>query len=285
MASSEDEIDMASDDDGLGYAPAAGPGDLATTIRTNSDGLEAGPVELAAGDRDIPAYAAWPSGTTDRPVVLVLSEAFGLHEHIADVVRRFAHAGYFAVAPDLMVRQGDPRTFDDVGALVSDLLLRIPDEQVMDDLDATVAWASALGADTSRLAVSGFCWGGRWTWLYAAHRPMAAGVAWYGIVDGTGTFPDAPQRFPRHPLDLAPLLQTPVLGLYGGQDDAIPTATVEELERRLADGTPDAVASELVLFPRAGHAFFADYRESYEARSAQEAWARCLGWIDDRTRP
>lgn len=275
---------MNADDHDLGYASAAGPGGLTTTIHTTSDGLDGGRTAVAAGDRDIPAYAAWPAGAPDRPVVLVLSEAFGLHEHIADVVRRFAHEGYFAVAPDLMVRQGDPRSFDDVDALVAELLLKIPDAQVMRDLDATVAWAAAQGGDTSRLTVTGYCWGGRWTWLYAAHRPMAAAVAWYGIVDGAGMFPDDPELFPRHPLDLPPHLATPVLGLYGAQDEAIPTATVEEMRRRLGEGTPDAAAAEIVLYPDAGHAFFADYREGYEPASAQDAWARCLAWIGDRTR-
>lgn len=273
---------MTSDDD-LGYAPAAGRG-RAAAIRTTSAGLEAQRMSIPAGDREIPAYAAWPPGAPDRPVVLVLSEAFGLHEHIADLVRRFAHEGYFAVAPDLMVRQGDPRAFADVDALVENLLLKIPDAQVMDDLDATVAWATARGAQTARLAVTGYCWGGRWTWLYAAHRPMAAGVAWYGIVDGTGVFPDERALFPRHPLDLPPELRTPVLGLYGGQDEAIPTATVEEMRGRLGRGTAEAVASEIVIFPQAGHAFFADYRESYEPRAAREAWQRCLRWIGQRTR-
>lgn len=274
---------MGSDDD-LGYAPAAGAGGLATTIRTSSDGLDARRIAIAAGGEKIPGYAAWPAGSPGRPVVLVLSEAFGLHEHIADIVRRFAHEGYFAVAPDLMVRQGDPRTFDDVGELVGKLLLTIPDGQVMDDLDATVAWAASQGADVSRLAMTGFCWGGRWTWLYAAHRPLAAGVAWYGIVDGAGMFPDDPVLFPRHPLEIATDLETPVLGLYGAQDDAIPTETVEGMQRQLADGSPAAKTSEIVIFADAGHAFFADYRESYEPRSALDGWERCLRWIGDRTR-
>ncbi len=278
--------DSATNDDGeMGYAPAAGRGDPATAIHTTSTGLDVRRSAIAAGDRDIPAYAAWPEGSPDRPVVLVLSEAFGLHEHIADIARRFAHEGYFAVAPDLMVRQGDPQSFADVATLVEDLLLKIPDAQVMADLDATVAWAATQGADTSRVAVTGYCWGGRWTWLYAAHRRLAAAVAWYGILDGDGTFPDDPDRFPRHPIDVASAdLKTPVLGLHGGRDEAIPVTTVQEMKRRLADGSPTAVASEIVLYPEAGHAFFADYRENYDPRAASDAWSRCLRWIGDRTR-
>jgi carboxymethylenebutenolidase len=270
---------MSHEEPQLGYARATGP-QAASTIHTSGDGLDGGRVAVPAGDRDIPAYYAHPAGDPGRPLVLVLGEAFGLHEHIADVVRRFAHAGYFAVAPDLMVRQGDPQAFEDIDALVSDLLLTIPDEQVMGDLDATFAWAASQGADTTRSAATGFCWGGRWTWLYAAHRGLDAAVAWYGIVDGTSTFPADPARFPQHPLDVAGALKTPVLGLYGAQDDAIPVAGVEAMRTRLAAGSTAAQASNIIIYEAAGHAFFADYRPSYVAEAAQAAWRECLQWLD-----
>lgn len=266
-------------DDGLGYSPATGSEPAATTIHTPDDGLEARLVEVDAGDRMIRAYFAAPERAVDAPLLLILSEAFGLHEHIADVACRFAHQGYFAIAPDLMVRQGDPLSYDDIGTLVSDLLLKIPDVQVMSDLDATVAWARRNGASSERLAATGFCWGGRWTWLYAAHRPMDAAVVWYGIVDGSGTFPTDPAMFPRHPVDLADDLKAPVLGLYDGEDEAIPLGTIQAMERRLTKGDSEARASRIHVYPETGHAFFADYRESYIADVATNAWTRCLAWL------
>jgi len=269
--------------DGLGYTRATGPTQAPTTIRTSTAGLDAGMVSVDAGDRAVPAYAARPAGRTDLPLVLVISEAFGLHEHIADIARRFAHRGYFALAPDLMGRQGDPMRYDDIGRLVNELLLTIPDDQVMHDLDATVAWARAQGASRDRLAATGFCWGGRWTWLYAAHRRLDAAVAWYGIVDGHAMFPDDTALFPRHPLAVTEDLTAPVLGLYGGQDEAIPIETVEAMRDRLRHGSEAARASTIQLYPDAPHAFFADYRDSYSAGSAQDAWERCLAWIGERT--
>ncbi len=263
----------------LDYAPATGLAQAASTIHTSSEGLDARLVDINAGDRTIRAYAARPADVVGAPLVLVLSEAFGLHEHIADITRRFAHQGYFAVAPDLMVRQGDPMVHADIGALVSELLLKIPDAQVMSDLDAMVDWARAAGASLDRLFATGFCWGGRWTWLYAAHRPLDAAVAWYGIVDGRNMFPDDAALFPNHPLDLADDLRAPVLGLYGGRDEAIPIETIRAMEARLAHGSPAAGASQIHVYPDAGHAFFADYRDSYRADSADDAWRRCIEWL------
>ncbi len=234
---------MTQHDQSLEYSPATGPVQATTTIHTNSDGIEPKLVMIDAGDRSIRAYAASPAGEEDCPLLIVLSEAFGLHEHIADIVRRFAHHGYFAVAPDLMVRQGDPMGFDDIGRLVSDLLLKIPDEQVMRDIDATVTWARGNGASQKKLAATGYCWGGRWTWLYAAHRPLDAAVAWYGIVDGTAMFPHDTTLFPKHPRDVAASLKAPVLGLYGGQDEAIPLETIRAFEAQLQTGSQQAVLS------------------------------------------
>jgi carboxymethylenebutenolidase len=270
---------MREGNDSLDLAPATGPAQAATTIHTPDAGLDTRMVEIDAGDRTIRAYVACPANAADAPLLLVLSEAFGLHEHIADICRRFASQGYFAVAPDLMVRQGDPMAYADIGVLVSELLLKIPDAQVMADLDATVAWARAHGASPDRVSATGFCWGGRWTWLYAAHRPIEAAVAWYGIVDGSSMFPNDPALFPSHPLDIVGTLKAPVLGLYGGRDEAIPLGTIHAMQDRLTSGSNAARASHIHVYPDAGHAFFADYRDSYRADLADDAWRRCIEWL------
>lgn len=270
-------------EDGLGYSPATGPSQAPTTIRTGTQDLDTRMVVIEAGDRTIPAYVATPHGVTDAPLILVLSEAFGLHEHIADIARRFAHEGYCAIAPDLMIRQGDPMAYDDIGTLVSDLLLKIPDRQVMSDLDATVTWARVHATSSERITATGFCWGGRWTWLYAAHRPLDAAVVWYGIVDGSTMFPADSALFPRHPLDLADDLAAPVLGLYGREDEVILVPTVEAMKDRLKEGSSAARASEIIVYDGAGHAFFADYRDSFKAGPAADAWRRCLDWLSERT--
>jgi carboxymethylenebutenolidase len=264
------------------YAPAAGAPVEETTISTDTVGLSVSRGTLPSRGGQLPYYAAWPESGSNRPVVLIVSEAFGLHEHIADIARRFAKLGYFAIAPDLMYRQGDPMQFADIDSLVNDLLLKIPDQQVLDDLDACVEWAAMEGGDTHHLAATGFCWGGRWVWLYAAHRQFESAVAWYGIVDGTATvkFPEDPSLFPSHPVDLGGKLKTPVLGLYGGLDEAIPVATVEAMRERLQNGSPAARASKMCLYANAGHAFFADYRESYEPVAARDAWQKCIDWIE-----
>jgi carboxymethylenebutenolidase len=284
MASSKGS-NMSEPNDRLDYAPAAGSIHASSTIHTSSEGLDARLVEIDSGDRTIQAYAARPADRIGAPLMLVLSEAFGLHEHVADIVRRFAKLGYFAVAPDLMVRQGDPMAHADIAVLVGDLLLKIPDAQVMSDLDATVDWARAADASLDHLFATGFCWGGRWTWLYAAHRRLDAAVAWYGIVDGRDMFPDDGVLFPRHPLDLKDDLKAPVLGLYGGRDEAIPLATIHAMEARLADGSPAARSSRIHVYPDAGHAFFADYRDSYRADLADDAWRRCTEWLSGHTSP
>jgi len=261
------------------YAPAAGLVSD-TTIVTCSNGLTATHITIPHRD-NMKVYVARPEGIDQLPIVLVLSEAFGLHEHIEDVARRFAHAGYMAIAPDLMFRQGDPMAFTDIGSLVSDLLLRIPDAQVMADLDACVEWAITNGGDQKKLSATGFCWGGRWTWLYAAHRAMYSAVVWYGIVDGkkSGIFPDTSEFFSRHPIDVTADLATPVLGLYGAMDEAIELHTIDAMKKRLADGSDAARQSRIIIYTEAGHAFFADYRNSYRADEAHDAWHRCLCWM------
>ncbi|HRP29342.1 MAG TPA: dienelactone hydrolase family protein [Burkholderiaceae bacterium] len=259
---------------GSGFAAAVLPV-AAQTIRTTSDGLTVGEVTIPVGDFKMPAYRAMPAGKTGLPVVLVVSEIFGVHEHIADVARRFAHLGYLAIAPELFVRQGDAQGYGEIARLMSEVIAKVPDAQVMGDLDACVAWAGANGGDTQRLGITGFCWGGRIVWLYAAHSAVPkAGVAWYGRLVGTSS-----ALQPKHPIDLAAGLQAPVLGLYGGADTGIPLESVEKMKAALAAGSKAARQSEFVVFPDAPHAFHADYRPSFRQAAAEEGWKRCIAWF------
>jgi carboxymethylenebutenolidase len=260
---------------GSGFAAAVLPVVAQTTIKTDSAGLDVGEVMIPVGDFRMPAYRAAPAGRTGAPVVLVVSEIFGVHEHIADVARRFAKAGYFAIAPELFVRQGDASSYGEVGKLIAEVVSKVPDAQVMGDLDASVAWARGQGADTSRLGVTGFCWGGRITWLYAAHNPgVTAGVAWYGRLVG-----QANPLQPRHPVELAGELKAPVLGLYGGADSGIPLDTVERMKTALAAGSAAAKRSQFHVYPDAPHAFHADYRPSFREAAARDGWQRCQAWF------
>ncbi len=259
---------------GSGFAAAVLPV-TAQTITTDVQGLDAGPVSIPVGDFKMPAYVAQPAGKKQAPVVLVVSEIFGVHEHIADVARRFAKLGYLAVAPDLFARQGDAKVYSDIAKLQTEIIQRTPDAQVLNDLDAAVAWAKGLGGNTARLGITGFCWGGRIVWLYAAHsRELKAGVAWYGRLQGQTN-----AMTPKHPVDVAAQLHAPVLGLYGAQDNGIPVATVAAMQEALKQGGPAAKASEFVVYPDAGHAFHADYRPSYRPDPAKDGWARCQAWF------
>lgn len=264
---------------GAGFAASVLPVTAQTVVKTPTEGLEAGTEIMDVEGATIPFYYAKPAGKKNLPVVLVVQEIFGVHEHIADVCRRFAHAGYLAIAPELYARQGDPSTYTDIPKLQADIVSKVPDAQVMGDLDAAVAWAQANGGNTKRLGITGFCWGGRITWLYAAHNPaVKAGVAWYGRLVGA-----ASALTPKHPVALATELKAPVLGLYGGQDGGIPLTTVNEMKEALAaaggQGNRAAAASEFVVFRDAPHAFHADYRPSYRKEAAQEGWARALAWF------
>jgi len=223
----------------------------------------------------MPAYRAMPAGQTNLPVLLVVSEVFGVHEHIADVARRFAKAGYLAIAPELFVRQGDAQGYGEIGKLLSEVVYNVPVAQVMGGLEASVAWAKANGGDTARLGITGFCWGGRQTWLYDAHNPaVKAAVAWYGrLVGNTSALQ------PRQPIELVGTLHGPVLGLYGGDDSGIPQDTVEQMKKALAGGSAAARKSEFVVYPGAPHAFNADYRPSYRKDAADDGWKRCLAWL------
>jgi len=259
---------------GSGFAAAVLPV-TAQTIKTDSDGLTVGEVTVTVGDFKMPVYRAQPAGKTNLPVVLVISEIFGVHEHIADVARRFAKAGYLAIAPEMFVRQGDAQSYGEIAKLIAEVISKVPDAQVMGDLDACVTWAKANGGDTSRLGITGFCWGGRITWLYSAHNPgVKAGVAWYGRLVGNPS-----ELTPKHPVDLAGSLNGPVLGLYGGADTGIPLDTVDKMKAALAAGSASAKKSEFVVYKEAPHAFHADYRPSYRKEAADDGWNRCLAWF------
>ena len=254
-----------------GFALAARPV-AADTIVTDAADLNAGDVQIPAADRSIPGYRAMPKKGGPFPAVLVVQEIFGVHEHIRDVCRRLAKVGYLAVAPELFVRQGDVPKLADVNEIIK-IVAKVPDAQVMSDLDAAVAWLDRSGAaDTKRLGITGFCWGGRITWLYCAHSAnVKAGVAWYGRLVGQPTL-----LTPKYPIDIADALKAPVLGLYGGQDQGIPLDTVERMTAALKLA---GSSSEIVIYPDAPHAFFADYRPSYRADAARDGWQRMLAWF------
>jgi carboxymethylenebutenolidase len=204
--------------------------------------------------------------------VLVIQEVFGLHEWVKDICRRLAHEGYFAVAASLNARQGDTTKLTDLHAVMA-VMGKVPDAEVANDLDATLAWAATTGkADTARLGVTGFCWGGRQTWLYAAHNPkVKAAVAWYGPLG----YP-ADAIHPKNPPDTIDQLQVPVLGLYGAEDRGIPKSQVEAFAVALHNAHKE---TQFIVFPGAGHGFNADYRPSYNEAAAKEGWKRMLGWF------
>ncbi|MBK7663007.1 MAG: dienelactone hydrolase family protein [Sterolibacteriaceae bacterium] len=257
---------------GSGFALAVQPVMAQQLIKTDSAGLLAGEVKIPLKDGELLAYRSMPAGGKKLPVVVVISEIFGVHEHIADLTRRLAKQGYLAIAPELFSRQGDPRKLDNIQQIIGEIIAKVPDAQVIADLDASVAWAQANGGDASRLAVTGFCWGGRQTWMYCAHNPkVSAGVAWYGRIADAVT----PNQ-PRHPLDIAADLKVPVLGLYGGQDQGIPLASVEEMKSALARA---GSKSQIHVYPDAPHAFNADYRPSYRKSEAEDGWRRMLAWF------
>jgi carboxymethylenebutenolidase len=267
---------------GLGYAAAAIPLIAQTAIQTSGEGLIEGEVTIDVNGFKMPAYRSAPKGKTNLPVVLVISEIFGVHEYIADVTRRFAKAGYLAIAPELFVRQGDPSLYGEIAKLQAEVISKVPDAQVMADLDATLQWAAHNGGNANRAAITGFCWGGRITWLYAEHNPkIKAGVAWYGRMEGQTN-----ANNPKHPIDLVGALKAPVLGLYGGADTGIPVTSINNMKEALAQaalkGNKAAKASEFVLYPDAPHAFHADYRASYRAGAATDGWSRAVAWLKQR---
>lgn len=252
-----------------GFAMAVRPVSAAT-ITTDSDGLTVGAIEIPTADGTIPGYHAMPATGTDFPVVLVVQEIFGVHEYIQDICRRFAHLGYLAIAPELFARQGDVSKLSSIDQ-IRPIVAQVPDAQVMSDLDAAASWAKNSGkGDVNRLAITGFCWGGRIVWLYAAHNPqLKAGVAWYGRLVGQAT----PLQ-PKFPLDVATNLKAPVLGLYGGKDDGIPLSSVEQMQQAIASRP-----SEIIVYPDAPHGFHADYRPSYRQTEAEDGWQKLQAWF------
>ena len=259
---------------GVGYAASAMPIMAQTAIKTSSEGLKTGEITYEVNGFKVPAYYAMPAGKTNCPVVLVVQEIFGVHEYIADTCRRFAKAGYLAIASELFARQGDPTKYGEMAKLIAEVVNKVPDAQVMADLDGAVKWAGANGGDVSKVAVTGFCWGGRITWLYASQAPVKAGVAWYGRLVG------APNDLqPKHPVDVAANLRAPVLGLYGEKDTGIALDTVEKMKAALATGSAAAKASQFVIYPDAPHAFHADYRPSFRKEAAEDGFKRALEWF------
>ncbi len=244
----------------------------ASAIHTDSQGLIAGEVAIPAPDGKIPAYFARPDKHGPFPTLLVIEEVFGVHEHIKDLCRRFAKAGYLAVAPELYARQGDLSKMTDVAQILREVIARVPDAQVMSDLDITAAWAANNHGNPAKLGVTGFCRGGRVTWLYAAHNPkLKAAIAWYGPIGGVTS-----EIQPKTVLELADQIQCPLLGLYGAKDSGIPVEQVSAAEAR-AKAAGKTV--EIVIYPDAGHAFLADYRPSYNKDAAENGWARTLAWL------
>jgi carboxymethylenebutenolidase len=256
-----------------GFALAVRPVSAQTMISTDANGLEAGEVKVPTGDGQMPAYRAMPATGGPFPVVLVVQEIFGVHEHIKDVCRRFAKLGYCAIAPELYARQGDVSQLTDINDIITKVVSKVPDAQVMADLDATVAWTEKSSkGDAKRLGITGFCWGGRIVWLYAAHSAtLKAGIAWYGrLVDQTSDLK------PKNPIDLAAALKAPVLGLYGAADSGIPNETVEQMQKALQTANSP---SRIVLYPDTPHGFHADYRPSYRKEQAEDGWKRLLEWL------
>ena len=244
----------------------------AQTITTDSNGLVSGEVKIPVLGGEIPGYRAMPASGGPFPTILVVHEIFGVHEHIQDICRRLAKAGYFAVSPYLYARQGEVAGKTDIKDVLT-VVRKVPESEVASDLDATVAWAKSTGmADTSRLGITGFCWGGRQVWLYAAHNPdLRAGVAWYGPLQ----IPKS-DNAPVNPTDEAARMNAPVLGLYGGADQNITPAQIDAMRAAIKAA---GKSSEIIVYPDTPHGFNADYRPSYRPKEAKDGWARMLAWF------
>ncbi|MBK7601825.1 MAG: dienelactone hydrolase family protein [Acidobacteria bacterium] len=254
-----------------GFAMAVEPVEAQSVITTDTNGIIAGEVKIPVKDGEIPAYRAMPAKGKNFPTVLVVQEIFGVHEHIKDICRRFAKLGHLAIAAEMYARQGDVSKMP-MGDIMSKVVSKVPDSQVMSDLDAAVAWAQKNNGNTNKLGITGFCWGGRIVWLYAAHNPkLKAGVAWYGRLIGA-----TEELHPKNPIDLVKDLKAPVLGLYGGSDQGIPNNTVEQMQKALKDAKNP---SEIILYPDTPHGFHADYRPSYRKDQAQDGWKRLNEWF------
>ena len=261
---------------GFGFVAASEPV-MAQAIKTDFSGIKAGEQDIPVGSFNMPAYISRPEKASGSlPVVIVVSEIFGVHEYIADTTRRFAKLGYLAIAPEFFTRAGDPNSFGTVAEIQSNIVAKTPDTQVLSDLKAAIAWAGKNGGDLKKVGVTGFCWGGRITWLSATMPEVKAGVAWYGRLVG-----DKTANNPRQPVEIAADLRAPVLGLYGSADTGIPLDTVEQMKAALSkvSSNPAAKASKFEIYPEAPHAFHADYRATYREGPAKDAWAKCLAWF------
>jgi len=258
-----------------GYALAVQPVTAQTLVVTDHSGIDDGMVNIPNGDFEFPAYMARPAKGKDFPVLLVVQEIFGVHEHIKDVCRRLAKLGYLAIAPELYARQGSVASLSDFQEILK-IVSKVPDAQVLSDLDATVAYvAKHTPGDIKRMGITGFCWGGRIVWLYSAHNPqIKAGVAWYGKLSVPVT-----ELQPKHPVDIAAQLKVPVLGLYGGADQGIPMDTIDKMKQQLALGKS---GSTIQVYADTPHAFFADYRPSYRKEAAEDGWKRMQQWFADK---
>ena len=262
----------------MGFATAAQPVFGQQLVKTDFNGIQAGEKTIDLGSEDLYAYVAEPEKKDGKlPVIIIASEIFGVHEHIADIARRFAKLGYMAIAPEFFTRAGDPTSLGTVTEIMTQIVSKTPDKQVMSDIASALKWAGEHGGDLTRVGVTGFCWGGRITWLACANIPQVkAGVAWYGRLVG-----DKSDNFPAHPVDLAQSLKAPVLGLYGGKDTGIPLETVEQMKQALykASSNPAAAKSRFVIYPDAPHAFHADYRATYQEGPAKDGWDQCIKWL------
>jgi len=262
---------------GVGFVAASDPV-MAAAIETDFTGIKAGEQMIPVGSFQMPAYVSRPDKAKAKlPIVIVASEIFGVHEYIADVTRRFAKLGYLAIAPEFFTRAGDPNTFGTIAEIQKNIVAQTPDSQVLNDLQAALVWAGKNGGDLKKVGVTGFCWGGRITWLSATLPQVRAGVAWYGRVIGEKT-----ENSPRHPVDIAAELKAPVLGLYGGADTGISLESVEQMREALVKAAPKnlaAKASRFEIYPDAPHAFHADYRATDREGPAKDGWEKCVAWF------
>ena len=262
---------------GVGFVAASDPV-MAAAIETDFKGIKAGEQMIPVGSFQMPAYVSRPETSKGSlPVVIVVSEIFGVHEYIADITRRFAKLGYLAIAPEFFTRAGDPNAYGTVAEIQKNIVAKTPDAQVINDLQSALVWAGKNGGDLKRVGVTGFCWGGRITWLAATLPQVRAGVAWYGRVIGEKT-----ENSPRHPVDIAADLKAPVLGLYGAADTGISLESVEQMRAALVQAAPKnpaAKASMIEVYPDAPHAFHADYRATYREDPAKDGWEKCLAWF------
>ena len=262
---------------GVGFVGASEPV-MAAAIETDFKGIKAGEQMIPVGSFQLPAYVSRPEKAKGSlPIIIVASEIFGVHEYIADVTRRFAKLGYLAIAPEFFTRAGDPNTYGTIAEIMTNIVAKTPDAQVLNDLQAALVWAGKNGGDLKRVGVTGFCWGGRITWLSATLPQVRAGVAWYGRLIGEKT-----EGNPRHPIDIAADFKAPVLGLYGAADTGISLESIDQMRAALAQAAPRnpvAKACEFVVYPDTPHAFHADYRASYREGPAKDGWEKCLAWF------